>query len=350
MIGVERDDGVAVVTIDRPDALNALDQPTLTELRDRLARARGRRGGPRRRAHGRGRAGVRRRRRHQGHERRWTSSEAPRLGRARPRGRRGCSRRCRSRRSRRSTGSRSAAAASSRSRATSATRRPAAKLGQPEVVDRDHPRLGRHAAAARASSGIGVAKELIFTGRHRRRRGGAAHRARQRRLRARRADGEGARARAVARGEEPARARRGEGRRTRRCRATSTATSTRKPRRSPSCSRARIRRRAWPPSSRSASRVSPAASRRRLGERPRAPALEGQRAAAGRRPRASPHVGSVSTSDLSSPARSGRRLGADDSCRLRGRPAPRPRRASSERAAHLASAVPAGIRAELRHA
>jgi enoyl-CoA hydratase len=33
---VERDDGVAVVTVDRPDALNALDLATLTELRDRL--------------------------------------------------------------------------------------------------------------------------------------------------------------------------------------------------------------------------------------------------------------------------------------------------------------------------
>ena len=37
MIAVERDGAVATVTIDRQDALNALDQPTLTELRDSLA-------------------------------------------------------------------------------------------------------------------------------------------------------------------------------------------------------------------------------------------------------------------------------------------------------------------------
>ena len=36
MIHVELDDGIAVVTIDREDALNALDVATLTELRDRL--------------------------------------------------------------------------------------------------------------------------------------------------------------------------------------------------------------------------------------------------------------------------------------------------------------------------
>ena len=35
-VDVARDSGVAVVTIDRQDALNALDVPTLTELRDRL--------------------------------------------------------------------------------------------------------------------------------------------------------------------------------------------------------------------------------------------------------------------------------------------------------------------------
>jgi enoyl-CoA hydratase len=37
VIAVERDGGVAIVTIDRREALNALDPPTLTELRDRLA-------------------------------------------------------------------------------------------------------------------------------------------------------------------------------------------------------------------------------------------------------------------------------------------------------------------------
>lgn len=36
MIDVSRDDSVAVVTIDRQDALNALDVATLTDLRDRL--------------------------------------------------------------------------------------------------------------------------------------------------------------------------------------------------------------------------------------------------------------------------------------------------------------------------
>ena len=36
MIRVEREEAVAIVTIDRQEALNALDVATLTELRDRL--------------------------------------------------------------------------------------------------------------------------------------------------------------------------------------------------------------------------------------------------------------------------------------------------------------------------
>jgi enoyl-CoA hydratase len=36
VIRLEREDAVALVVVDRPDAMNALDRPTLTELRDRL--------------------------------------------------------------------------------------------------------------------------------------------------------------------------------------------------------------------------------------------------------------------------------------------------------------------------
>ncbi|HXZ58445.1 MAG TPA: enoyl-CoA hydratase-related protein [Gaiellaceae bacterium] len=35
-IAVEREGGIATVTVDRPEAMNALDRPTLEELRDRL--------------------------------------------------------------------------------------------------------------------------------------------------------------------------------------------------------------------------------------------------------------------------------------------------------------------------
>jgi enoyl-CoA hydratase len=38
-VRVERDDGIATVTIDRPEAMNALDRPTLEELRERLREA-----------------------------------------------------------------------------------------------------------------------------------------------------------------------------------------------------------------------------------------------------------------------------------------------------------------------
>jgi enoyl-CoA hydratase len=39
-VSIDRDEAVAVVTIDRPEAMNALDVPTLTELRDRLVELR----------------------------------------------------------------------------------------------------------------------------------------------------------------------------------------------------------------------------------------------------------------------------------------------------------------------
>jgi enoyl-CoA hydratase len=41
LIAVTREDAVAVLTIDRPEAMNALDVGTLTELRDRLVELRG---------------------------------------------------------------------------------------------------------------------------------------------------------------------------------------------------------------------------------------------------------------------------------------------------------------------
>jgi len=44
VISVAQQDGVAVVTVDRQEALNALDLPTLTDLRDRLAELRDDRG------------------------------------------------------------------------------------------------------------------------------------------------------------------------------------------------------------------------------------------------------------------------------------------------------------------
>ena len=60
-VDVARDGAVAVVTIDRQDALNALNVETLTELRDRLRELAERQRRARRRAHRRGREGVRRR-------------------------------------------------------------------------------------------------------------------------------------------------------------------------------------------------------------------------------------------------------------------------------------------------
>ena len=80
----------------------------------------------------------------------------------------------------------------------------AAKLGQPEVLDRHHPRLGRDAAPTLGLVGIGVAKELIMSGRLvdsvEALRIGLVERG----VLARGAHGEGARARPDLRREEPA--------------------------------------------------------------------------------------------------------------------------------------------------
>ena len=185
-----------------------------------------------------------------------------------------CSRRCRSRRSRRSTASRSAAAASSRSPATSASPRDR-KLGQPEVNLGIIPGWGGTQRLARTTT-LGFAKELIYTGRL----VDAAKRstrARERGLRARGADAEGARAVRHARVEEPARARVCEGGGEPRAPGPTAATS--RPRRGSSrcSSRARTRRKAWPPSSRSASPTSPAARPRRYPGRRRGSPWRGLR-------------------------------------------------------------------------
>ena len=85
----------------------------------------------------------------------------------------GCSSRCRSRRSPRSTASRSAAAASSRSPATSATRRRTPSSASRRSTSRSS-RAGAGRSGSRARSAPALAKDLILTGPHDRRRGGAA--------------------------------------------------------------------------------------------------------------------------------------------------------------------------------
>ena len=158
-----RDDGVAVVTIDRPDALNALNGETLTELRDRLrelatdtdARVVVLTGaGDKAFAAG---ADIKEMTRHE-------RARGARAGGCSATSAAACSSRCRSRRSPRSTGSRSAAAASSRSRATSATRPRTRKFGQPEINLSVIPGWGGTQRLARAV-GAGLAKDLILTGR-----------------------------------------------------------------------------------------------------------------------------------------------------------------------------------------
>ena len=153
---------VATVTIDRPEALNALDVETLTELRDGLRELAEDADvrvvvltGAGERAFVAG-ADIKYMSGLELDEAKGWGALGHEAG--------GCSRRCRSRRSRRSTASRSAAAASSRSRATCATRRATRSSASPRSTSGSSP-AGAGRSASRASCGIGVAKDLIFTGR-----------------------------------------------------------------------------------------------------------------------------------------------------------------------------------------
>ena len=162
-VDVSLDGGIATVTVNRPDAMNAIDLEHATLLRDRAREARRRRGrcasscSP---ARGRRRSSRAR-----------TSSTcatstwpARRPGATSASAAASCSRRCRSRRSPRSTASRSAAAASLRSRAISGIASSTAKLGQPEVNLGVIPGWGGTQRLARTTT-LGFAKDLCYTGR-----------------------------------------------------------------------------------------------------------------------------------------------------------------------------------------
>ena len=242
VISVARAEAVATVTVDRPDALNALDLPTLTELRDRLLELARRRLGAGRRAHRRGRPCVRRGRGHQVHERPRRRRRQG-LGRARPQ--------------LRAAARDDAEADDRRDQRLRARRRlrAGARLRPPLRVDEARswasPRSTSGsfpAGAARSGSpavcGLGVAKEMILTGRvvdaEEALRIGLVERA----LRAG-VDGARTRDRGRDRGEGTGRARRGQGR--------GQPRAAGRPRREPRpggrplrtiCSRARTRRKA----------------------------------------------------------------------------------------------------------
>ena len=174
-----RDDGVVVVTIDRPDALNALDGETLSELRDRLRELATDTGGEGRGPHRRGRPGVRGRRGHQGDDRD-DGARGSRLGQPRPRVRAAARVDAEADHRRRQR-----LRARGRLRARPGVRHPL-RVGAREVrpagdQPRGHPRLGRHPAARardRRRPGEGPDPDRA----HDRRRGGAQDRARERRL------------------------------------------------------------------------------------------------------------------------------------------------------------------------
>ncbi len=251
---VTNDGGVALVTIDRQDALNALNVETLTELRDRLRELAAGRHRARRRPHRRRGEGLRRRRRHQVHER--SRRRAPRegLGRTRTRSR---------------TPARGDAEADDRRDQRLRARRrlrARARLRHPLRVEqsparpagdrpRHRPRLGRHAAPRarlRPRRREGARSSPAGWSTRKRRCGSVSSTQSPIPSSITRSPSR------EARGEEPGRASRREAPAQR----SRPARSSARRRSSATSSRARTRRRASPPSPRSALRSSPAGSSR----------------------------------------------------------------------------------------